>query len=193
MKLIKVFWIVGLASCLNVSTAVAQQVETTVEEIDPVYLFNEMCFTQVPNVDQIQAMATRYAWDPMGENDLKQFTPLQNPDLVKGWDIALDQRIYRLGVVQSAPAAAFVESFPTFENGKTTSCSLLLDGQDDAAVILQRMNTLMRKEPATSDVPEGDLLATTWAGGIEDVKVFVVLKTDVAGSANYINVTLITR
>ncbi len=194
MKLIKVFCIAGLLSFATANTATAQQSAATAgDETDPVYLFNEICYTQVPNVDQIQDMATRFAWGPMGGTDLEQFTALESPDLLKGWDIQIDKRIFRLGLVQSAPAAEFVATFPTFENGQTTSCSLVMDGQDAADVILQRLNTLTRKTPASSDVPDGDLLATTWAGGNDDVKVFVFLKTDKTGSANLINVTLITR
>lgn len=193
MKLIKVFCIAVLASFFILSTVVAQQAASTGDESDPVYLFNEMCYTQVPNVDQIQGMATQFGWSPMGGDDLEQFSALENPDLLKGWDLLLEDRIYRLGLVQSAPAASFVASFPTFENGQSTSCTLIMDGRDSADVILERMNSLMRKAPASSDVPDGDLLATTWAGGNSDVVVFVLLKTDVTGSANLINVTIITR
>jgi len=193
MKLVKVFCIAGLVSLFAASTAFAQQAESIGDETDPVYLFNEMCYTQVPNVDQIQDMATQFGWSPMGGEDLEQFSALENPEILKGWDLLLEDRIYRLGLVQSAPAAAFVASFPTFEHGQSTSCTLIMDGRDSADVILERMNSLMRKAPISSDVPDGDLLATTWAGGNDDVIVFVLLKTDVSGSASLINVTIITR
>ncbi len=194
MKLIKVFFIAGLVSVFTANTAIAQQAETSGDETDPVYLFNEICYTQVPNVEQIQNMATRFAWSPMGGIDLEQFTALENPDVLKGWDIPIEKRIFRLGLVQSAPAAEFVANFPSFANGQTTSCTLVMDGRDAAEVILERMNALTRKAPLTSDVPEGNLLTTTWAGGNDDVKVFAFLKTDAAnGSANLINVTLVTR
>jgi len=194
MKLFKVFCITGLMSIAAANTAIAQQAAASAsDETDPVYLFNEICYTQVPNVDQIQAMATHFGWGPMGSIELEQFTALEAPDLLKGWDISIGERIYRLGLVQSAPAADFIKSFPAFENGQSTSCSLVMDGRDRADVILQRMNTLMRKAPASKDLPDGDLLSTTWSGGNDDVVVFVLLKTDTAGSANLINLTLITR
>lgn len=162
-------------------------------ETDPVYLFNEVCYTQVPDVAKIQDMAKRFAWGPMGGEDLERFTTIKTPSLLKGWDIRLSERIYRLGIVQSEPSDSFIGSFPGMADGTATSCTMVLDGRDDAQLILERLNTMVGKEPTTKDVADAQQLTTTWSGGNDTVKVFVFFKTDALQRANVINVTIVTN
>jgi hypothetical protein len=178
---------------LTTSTLAQQQSEVPEKTTDPVFLFNRACYAQVPVVKNIEDMSTRFAWERMGGEDLKQFTALENPDYLEGWDVRLSKRIYRLGVVQSAPSEQFNKNFPEFKDGTATACTIVLDGEDDADIILGRMNTLVGKEPVSSDVPDGDLLTTTWAGGNEDFKVFVFFKSDQQNRANLLNVTILSK
>ena len=69
----------------------------------------------------------------------------------------------------------------------------MLDGNDEADVILNRMNSLANKQPVSTDVPDGELLTTTWAGGNEDFKVFLFYKSDLKGKANLLNVTILSK
>jgi len=160
---------------------------------DPVFLFNEICYTQVPDVKSIQDMAKRFAWVPMGDEDLQQITSFKTPSLLDGWDIRLGERIYRLGIVQSEANDSFIRTFPDMAGGTITGCTMVLDGQDDAQTIFDRLNVLLGKEPASRDVPEGELLTTTWAGGNDKVKVIVFLKTDADNRANLMNLTFATN
>jgi len=162
-------------------------------ETDPVYLFNEICYTQVPDVQKIKDMAKRFAWVPMGGEDLERFTTIKTPSLLEGWDIRLSERIYRLGIVQSEPSDSFIASFPDMADGSATSCTLVLDGRDEAQLILERLNTMVGKEPTTKDVADAQQLTTTWSGGNDTVKVFVFYKTDALQRANVINVTIVTK
>jgi len=171
----------------------AQQQEVPENSTDPVFIFNRVCYAQVPVVKNIEDMSTRFAWERMSGEDLKQFTPLENPEYLQGWDVRLSQRLYRLGVVQSRPNEQLRNDFPDFADGMATACSLVLDGRDEADIILGRMNTLMGKEPASTDVPDGELLTTTWAGGNEDFKVFVFFKSDKQDRANLLNVTILSK
>ncbi len=196
MKLsIETVFLCGVLGLWSMS-ALAQQASTPSDqknETDPVYLFNEICYTQVPQVEKIQDMAKRFAWVPMGGEDLQRFTTVKTPSLLDGWDIRLAERIYRLGIVQSEPSDSFIDTFPDMATGVATSCTMVLDGQDDAQTIFDRMNVMVGKEPSTQDVPEGQLLTTTWAGGNDTVKVFVFLKTDAIDRANLMNVTIVTK
>jgi len=174
----------------------AQQAAPFIEagdESDPVFLFNEICYTQVPDVASIQDMAKRFAWEPMGGDDLQRFTTIKTPALLEGWDMRLSERIYRIGIVQSEPSDALVASFPDLASATATSCSMVLDGQDEGQIIFDRMTTLVGKAPDSQDQPENELLTTTWSGGNTDVKVFVFLKTDRLKRANLMNVTIITK
>lgn len=175
------------------SVAVVAQSAEPGSETDPVYLFNEICYTQVPDVEKIQDMATRFAWNPMGGEDLERFTSIKEPSLLKGWDIRLESRIYRLGLVQSAPNDTFIKSFPDLADATATSCTLVLDGQDDGQIIFDRMNTMVGKAPSSEKVEDGQLLTTTWSGGNDAVKVFVFYKTDGLDRANLMNVTIVAR
>ncbi len=163
------------------------------EPVDPVFLFNSVCYSVVPDVKRLQDMALRFAWGSIKGEDLAKFSEIESPKLLQGWDIRLGERIFRLGLVQSIPAESFIETFPEFKDADSTSCSIILDGQDNADVILDRMNTLVGKAPVTESVPEGELLTTTWAGGNDAVKVFVFFKSDLTNSANLLNVTLFAK
>ena len=181
------------ATMLTASAFAQQQSEVPETTTDPVFLFNRVCYAQVPIVKNIEDMSIELAWERMGGDDLKQFTTLENPDYLEGWDVRLSQRIYRLGVVQSPPSEQFNKNFPEFKDGTATACTVVLDGEDDADIILTRMNTLVGKEPISSDVPDGELLTTTWAGGNDEFKVFVFFKSDNENRANLLNVTILSK
>lgn len=162
-------------------------------ETDPVYVFNEVCYTKVPAVEAIREMALRLAWNPITGDDLGRFTSMKNPDLLEGWDMQVGKRLYRLGIVQSDPSDAMKQNFPDFSAGTATSCTLVLDGEDDAAEISTRMQTLAGKEPASRDVAEGPLKTTTWAGGNADFKVFLFSKVNDTGKGGLLNVTILAK
>jgi len=175
------------------ATTVFAQSDAPTSETDPVLVFNRACYAQVPVIDNIREMASRFAWEPMGGEDLNQFTTIENPDVLEGWDVRIARKLYRLGIVQSPLTGSFKEAFPAFSDGVATGCTLILDGNDEADVILARMNTLAGKEPASSDVPDGQLLTTTWAGGNEDFKVFLIFKSSENGKAHLLNVTILAK
>ncbi|MEL7428584.1 MAG: hypothetical protein AAFN43_01165 [Pseudomonadota bacterium] len=175
------------------STSAFAQSDAPTQDTDPVLVFNRVCYAQVPVINNIRDLASRMAWEPMGGEDLAQFTRIENPDVLEGWDARLAQRLYRLGVVQTGVTGVFLENFPDFADGTTTSCSLVLDGRDDADVIIGRMNQLAGKEPTSTNTADGDLLTTTWAGGNEDFKVFLFHKADQSGKANLLNVTILSK
>ncbi len=180
------------AAIAAVSTAFAQS-DAPTNETDPVLVFNRVCYAQVPVIDNIRDMSARFAWEVMGGDDLKQFTTIENPDVLEGWDVRIARKLYRLGIVQSPLTDSFKEAFPDFRDGVATGCTLILDGNDEADVILARMNTLAGKEPASSGVPDGKLLTTNWAGGNEDFKVFLIFKSGDNGKAHLLNVTILAK
>ena len=167
---------------------VAQQSDT-----DPVFVFNRICYSQVPNVRAIEDMAARFAWERIGGEDLRQFSPVDEPGLLAGWDARIEDRIYRVGIVQSGLTSSFREAFPDFANGTATGCTIVLDGSDETDGIRERMTTLAGKEPGSTAVPDEDLLTTTWAGGNADFKVFLIMKSGTSGKANVLNVTILSR
>lgn len=173
--------------------SVAQASEPSAEEIDPVFVFNKTCYAQVPNLQAIRNMALELAWKPLAKEDLSQFTVAKNPDALEGWDMQVGERVYRLGVVQSAPSTAMTKNFPDFSDGTATSCTLVLDGNDDAEEISARMQILAGKEPASRDVTEGALKTTTWAGGNADFKVFLFSKVNDTGKGGLLNVTILAK
>ena len=181
---------VGFA--LVCSGANAQQA-TAPEEIDTVFTFNEICYTKVPNLDAIRDMALKLAWKPLDNDDLDAFGDKDKLDVLEGWDVQVGEKFYRLGITQSALPDSAKETFPEFKDGLTTSCSMVLDGSDANADIALNMQTLANKEPASSDVDEGDLLTTTWAGGNEDIKVFLFNKATKVVDGGVLAVTVITK
>jgi hypothetical protein len=86
-----------------------------------------------------------------------------------------------------------ITNFPEFKGGTVTSCSLVLDDQQDGDEVLQNMQTLAGKEPVASDIVEDLLRTTTWAGGNEDLKVFLFAKIAATGKGGLLNVTMLQK
>ncbi|MEM7067342.1 MAG: hypothetical protein AAF478_00535 [Pseudomonadota bacterium] len=169
------------------------QSDAPTADTDPVLVFNRICYSQVPALDSIRDMATRFAWEPIGGEDLREFTKVDKPSILQGWDVRIAKKLYRLGIVQSPLTDSFSQAFPAFSQGTATGCTLVLDGNDEADIVLNRMNTLAGKEPATADIPDGELLTTTWAGGNDEFKVFLIYKSDSGGKAHLLNVTILAK
>ena len=173
--------------------AIPRPAYTAGEDTDPVFVFNRICYSQVPNLDGIRNMARKLAWRAIKGEDLKQFTTIKDPSTLEGWDAQVGERLFRVAIVQSPMTQKMKETFPGLGNGNATSCMLVLDEQNDTQVFTKNMQTLAGKEPASKDVVEGDLLTTTWAGGNADVKVFLISKANNDGRGGLLNVTMLTK
>lgn len=163
------------------------------DEADPVFVFNKVCYSQVPSVGAIRDMATRLAWQALEKSDLKPFSPDPNPEVLAGWDIQVGKKFFRLGVVRTAVSDKFKQTFPDFADGTATSCTLVLDGGSDAAKVSEGMLKLAGKEPTSKDAPDGEFRTTTWAGGNENYKVFLISKAAAAGETGLLNVTILAK
>jgi len=170
----------------------AQQSNLSASATDPVLVFNRICYAQVPVLDNIRDMATRLAWEPMGGEDLEGFTQLESPDVLEGWDVRIAQKLYRLGIVQDNVGEGLKKAFPDFVDGKTTNCTLILDGTDNADAVLERMNILAGKKADSTNIPDNSQLTTTWTGGNEDFKVFLIYKSR-NEKAELLSVTILAR
>lgn len=164
-----------------------------VDEADPVFVFNKVCYSQVPSIGAIRDMATRLAWQALEQSDLKPFSPDPDPEVLEGWDVQVGKKFFRLGLVRTRLSDSFQQNFPDFADGSATSCTLVLDGGSDAATVSQGMQKLAGKEPASKDVPDGEFRTTTWAGGNENYKVFLISKAAAAGETGLLNVTILAK
>ena len=163
------------------------------ENPDPVYVFNRICYAQVPNLDAIQNMALKLAWKSITDEELKEFRSYENPKVLKGWDVQVGERLFRVGITQAGLTDKMKSSFPDLAGGTATSCSMVLDAQQDATEFMPNMRLLAGKEPISSDVPEGLLRTTTWAGGNDELKVFLFAKAPPTGKGGLLNVTILQK
>lgn len=163
------------------------------DEADPVFVFNKVCYSQVPSIGAIRDMATRLAWQALEKSDLKPFSPDPDPEVLEGWDVQVGKKFFRLGLVRTAVSDKFKQAFPDFADGAATSCTLVLDGGSDAVKVSEGMQKLAGKEPASKDVPDGEFRTTTWAGGTENYKVFLISKAAAAGETGLLNVTILAK
>ncbi|MEP0940516.1 MAG: hypothetical protein ABJH63_15180 [Rhizobiaceae bacterium] len=178
----------SLVSGLNTGPALASD-----ENPDPVFVFNRICYAQVPDVEAIQNMALKLAWKSVTDEELREFESYENPKVLKGWDVQVGERLFRVGITQAGLSDKMKESFPNLSNGTATSCSMVLDDQQDATEFMANMQSLAGKEPISQDVPEGLLRTTTWAGGNEDLKVFLFVKAPPTNKGGLLNVTIIQK
>lgn len=162
-------------------------------EANSVFVFNRVCYGQVPKLQGIRNMAAQLGWSPLDDKDLTQFSPDEKAEVVLGWDAPIGERAFRVAVTQGAISDALIETFPDFAEGVSTSCTLVLDGFDPAAQLLADVNALAGKAPASENVAAGGLFTTTWAGGNADVKVFLNAKTDELNLGTLINVVVLTK
>jgi len=160
---------------------------------DPVFVFNRICYAQVPNVGAIREMALKLAWKSMEPTDVREFQSVETPTSLDGWDVQVGERLFRVGLQQSNLTAKQLETFPDFKGGTATSCSIVLDDQQDAAEFMPNMQKLAGRDPISKDVPEGLLRATTWAGGNEDIKVFLFAKAPPTNKGGLLNVTVLQK
>ena len=163
------------------------------ENPDPVYVFNRICYAQVPDLDAIQNMALKLVWKSIPEEDLNEFRSYDNPTVLKGWDVQVGERLFRVGITQAGLTDQMKETFPDLANGTATSCSMVLDDQQEASEFMPNMQLLAGKEPVSSDVPDGLLRTTTWAGGNDDLKVFLFAKAPPTGKGGLLNVTILQK
>ena len=163
------------------------------ENPDPVYVFNRICYAQVPNLDAIQEMALELAWKSITDEELTEFRSYENPSVLRGWDVQVGERLFRVGITQAGLTDKMKESFMDLANGTATSCSMVLDDQQDATEFMANMQRLAGKQPISTDVPEGLLRTTTWAGGNDDLKVFLFAKAPPTNKGGLLNVTIIQR
>jgi len=163
------------------------------DEADPVFVFNKVCYSQVPSIVAIRDMATRLAWQALEKSDLKLFSPGTEPDVLEGWDVQVGKKFFRLGLVRTAVSDRFKQTFPDFADGAAVSCTLVLDGGSNAVEVSEGMQKLAGKEPASRDVPDGEFRTTTWAGGNENYKVFLISKAAAAGETGLLNVTILAK
>ena len=163
------------------------------DAIGAVFAFNRICYAQVPALQGIRNMATQLGWKPLSAAQLEPFGDRDALSSLEGWDVQLGVEFYRLGLAQGPVSAATAAQFPEFAAGVSTSCSLVLGDEQDPALVAADMQQLAGKPPVSTDVDEGSVLTTTWAGGNDDFKVFLFNKASKSGEGSVLNVTLISR
>ncbi|MEM1318029.1 MAG: hypothetical protein AAGF29_07180 [Pseudomonadota bacterium] len=196
MSFFRLLAAVSVAACFTAPTY-AQQANTTLgnsdENPDPVFVFNRICYSQVPSVKAISDMALKLAWKPLPRTEAEEFRSYPDTTTLEAWDVQVGERLFRVGLTQGTPPPSLAERFPGFAGGTATSCTMVLDDQQDAAEFMPNMQTLAGKRPASRDVKEGLLLTTTWAGGNDDIKVFLFGKHPPTGKGGLLNVTILQK
>ena len=151
------------------------------------------CYGQMPKIEGVLAMADELGWSPLFPEELAQLSPATKADKVFGWDSPIGERAFRVTLVQGPIAPALIDTFPDFKNGTSTSCSLILDGQDDGKTLVDQLGKLAGKEAASKNILKDDVYTTTWSGGNADIKVFLVGKTDKKNKGSLINVVMLNK
>lgn len=166
---------------------------TKANDVNAVFVFNRVCYGQMPNVKSVMTMAEELGWSPLFPDELSQLSPASKADKKLGWDTPIGERAFRVTLTQGPVAPALINTFPDFKDGQSTSCSLILDGRDSGSVLLEQLGKLAGKEAATKEIFKDGLYTTTWAGGNEDVKVFLIGRTDKRKLGTLINVVMLNK
>ena len=166
---------------------------TKADDVNAVFVFNRVCYGQIPEIKGVLTMADELGWSPLNEEELSLLSPATKADKAYGWDTPIGERAFRVTLVQGSIAPALIDTFPDFKNGTSTSCSLVLDGRDQGSTLIEQLGKLAGKKPAKKDVFKDGLYTTTWAGGNADIKVFLIGKTDKMKQGTLINVVMLNK
>ena len=166
---------------------------TKADDVNAVFVFNRVCYGQMPEIKGVLTMADELGWSPLNEEELSLLSPAAKADKAYGWDTPIGERAFRVTLVQGSIAPALIDTFPDFKNGTSTSCSLVLDGRDQGSTLIEQLGKLAGKKPAKKDVFKDGLYTTTWAGGNADIKVFLIGKTDKMKQGTLINVVMLNK
>jgi len=188
MKLLNIF----LCASMLLSTSILAQ-ESQSKDPDPVFVFNTICYSKIPNVTAIEDLAAQMAWRALSGDVLEDMKSVDAPEIELAWDASIGERVFRVSVNQAPVQPAMLNSFPDFEGGKATYCSVLVDSIYDPDLILTNMQTLAGKDPLSAGVTEGALETTTWAGGNDDLKVFLFAKVNRGEGGGLLHVTLLQK
>jgi hypothetical protein len=182
------------AVLVSAGAARGQTVEPGAAEarISAVEAFARICYSQVPKLQGIRNMAAQLGWLPLPSEDVAPFGEGLEAEVLEGWDVQLGDRFFRLGLVQGPVTEAMKARFPELADGLTTSCTLVLDDLEANASVAADMQDLAGKPPASEGIDDGYLVATSWAGGNDALKVFLVNKANKIGDGGVLNVTIVS-
>ena len=90
-------------------------------DVNAVFVFNRVCYGQMPHIDGIVTMSDELGWSPLATEELAQLSTSSESDKIFGWDTPIGERAFRVTLVQGAIAPKLIETFPDFKKGQSTS------------------------------------------------------------------------
>jgi len=178
---------------LAASFSMASPTKSVAQEISAVQTFVRICYSQVPKLQGIRNMATQLGWVPLDAEAVRPFSEGTEADIAEAWDVELGERSYRLGLVQGPLTAEMKDEFPALAAARVTTCTLILDDTEASVSVANEMQELVGKPPESKDVKTDGHLVTTWSGGSDTVKVFLINKALESQNGGALSVTLIVE
>lgn len=77
---------------------------TSATDVNAVFVFNRVCYGQIPNIEGIISMSDELGWSPLSIDELSQLSTVSESDKVFGWDTPIGERAFRVTLVQGAIA-----------------------------------------------------------------------------------------
>ena len=168
-------WNLSLASLVAAialaAPAVAQDLPEDPGAARTVGMFDLFCFSQVPDITAIAAIADG-SFDEIQGAERQQYLPTGMSGDVRAWRFSDLGQDYVLTTLRTAPDDAFKADFPDFAESTSYGCSLILPQQDPQADILREMTGLLEREPDESWDQE-PLTVNSWSGQTESLMVNV--------------------
>ena len=126
-------------------------------------LFDEICYSNLPNLDPIARLAKTRGWKPITGNALKAHAPEVPPDLLKAWSF-LDQGVkFRVSVSSGPVDQTFAKAFPAFAKSNAFACSLILPGLVPQSVMGTALTKLVGR-PADESYDQTPFNVNFWSG-----------------------------
>ena len=166
---------------------------TASEGLDPVSVFNRICYSKVPSTEAVEKMALELGWSLLVPKDMEAFGKPDDFSYFRGWDVQVGEQFYRVGLTQRGVGGSLADQFPGFAKGTVTSCTLVLGDDGNKQDVAKAIRELAGKEPVSSGVEDGEMTTTTWAGGNEQFKVFLFNKTSRSASGGLLTVTIVSK
>lgn len=149
--------------------ATPAKAETTAAHV--VGLFDRLCYANMPDIDEVEALAMNAGWEAVTGGDLDAYRPTAEPESLKAWRFSEEGSNFSLAVTRSAMDDQAKADFPDFADAANVACSLVLTSTEAAsAAVGAELEKLVERKPDTT-YDEGPFGVSAWSGGNDQLQV----------------------
>lgn len=88
-------------------------------------LFDDVCYTPLPDFTAIRAMAKKNGWTAITGDELQKFAPEVPPDVLEAWRVTLSGQPVSIAISSSPIDQQLAKAFPDFATARAFACTVI--------------------------------------------------------------------